>query len=393
MSQPAGRSAADRCPGVFSTHPAADGHLARIRLPGGEITGPQLETLARVATEWGDGHLELTARANLQLRGITDVEAVAAAVTGAGLVPSASHEKIRNIEASPLSGRIGGVVDVRPMIRLLDERLRADDRFAALSGRFLFGLDDGRGDITRRSPDVHAVARASTDHRSARPGPLADIVVGGATLGSATGAESIVDALLVVADAMLEVAPTAWRFADLDAADQARVVERAGKGLDPVGDGYPRPETETEPIVGWFEQDNGMVLLGSVVELGRLPARLAEFLAAIGAPIIFTPDREILVCDLTEGVAETVVRVLAPMGLTFDASSPWAAVSCCAGAPGCSNGLAPVREDLLARVASGQEVTEREHWVGCGRGCGSPVTPHLRVEAGPDGYRTTERGQ
>ena len=72
------------------------------------------------------------------------------------------------------------------------------------------------------------------------------------------------------------------------------------------------------PVVGWFDQDDGQVLLGAVVELGRLPARLAEFLAAVDAPIVLTPDREILLCDLGEGVAETVVRVLAPMGLIFD---------------------------------------------------------------------------
>ena len=141
--------------------------------------------------------------------------------------------------------------------------------------------------------------------------------------------------------------------------------------------------------MGWFDQDDGRVLLGAVVELGRLPARLAEFIAAVEAPVVFTPDREILVCDLGEGVAETVVRVLAPMGLIFDAASPWAQISSCAGAPGCSRGLAEVRADVSERVESGLPVTEREHWVGCDRGCGSPREPHLRVEATGAGYRRT----
>lgn len=183
-----------------------------------------------------------------------------------------------------------------------------------------------------------------------------------------------------------EVAPGAWRIGDLGAEDRGRLERLVAANLAPVvgsdDDAVPNP---TEPIVGWFDQDDGSVLLGSVVELGRLPARLAEFIAAVESPVVFTPDREILICDLGEGVAETVVRVLAPIGLIFDANSPWARVSCCVGAPGCASAQAPVREDLLVHVEAGLPVGDREHWVGCERRCGSPAGPHLSVQATPDG--------
>lgn len=379
MNQPA-RAAADRCPGVFDTHPAADGALARVRLPGGRIRPDQLEVLARAAADHADGHLELTVRGNLQLRGITDVEAVAEAVVAAGLAPSSTHDKVRNIELSPLTGRIGGIADARPLAAALDDALRADPAAASLSGRFLFGIDDGRGDIAARRPDACAVIRADT--------PLAaDINIGGVAVGSATGPESIVSALIAVAAGLGEVSPGAWRVRDLDTDARRRLTDLVASGLDPVIDDDPdtTPSAPGEPIVGWFDQDDGAVLLGAVVELGRLPARLAEFIAAVQAPIVFTPDREILLCDLGEGVAETVVRVLAPMGLIFDAASPWASVSCCVGAPGCASAHAPVRDDLMARVQAGDPVDEREHWVGCARGCGSPAESHLSVEATPDG--------
>ncbi|NED63813.1 precorrin-3B synthase, partial [Streptomyces sp. SID10244] len=122
MTEPVRRDATDRCPGVFSTHAAADGAVARVRLPGGRIRPDQLELLAQAATEHGDGYLELTARANLQLRGLTDVDAVADAVVEAGLAPSSTHDKVRNIEVSALTGRIGGIADVRPLADLLDDR-------------------------------------------------------------------------------------------------------------------------------------------------------------------------------------------------------------------------------------------------------------------------------
>lgn len=379
MNQPA-RAATDRCPGVFDTHPAADGALARVRLPGGRIRPDQLETLARAAADHADGHLELTVRGNLQLRGITDVEAVAQAVVAAGLAPSSSHDKVRNIELSPLTGRIGGVADARPLAAALDDALRADPAAATLSGRFLFGIDDGRGDIAGRRPDACAVIRGDT--------PLAaDVLIGGTAVGSATGTEAIVRALIAVAAGLGEVSPGAWRVRDLDDDSRRRLAELIASTLDPVigADPDAAPVASEEPIVGWFDQDDGAVLLGAVVELGRLPARLAEFIAAVQAPVVFTPDREILLCDLGEGVAETVVRVLAPMGLIFDAASPWAQVSCCVGAPGCSSAHAPVRDDLVARVQDGDPVEEREHWVGCARGCGSPAESHLSVQATPDG--------
>ena len=45
--------------------------------------------------------------------------------------------------------------------------------------------------------------------------------------------------------------------------------------------------------------------LGAAVPLGVLQARVAEYLAAIEAPLVVTPWRSVLVCDLDEGVADS----------------------------------------------------------------------------------------
>lgn len=373
------RDRTDRCPGVFTTHAAADGALARIRLPGGSITAPQLEALAEGTAEYGDGFLEITARGNLQIRGIGDTDALGALIVDAGLAPTSTHDRARNIEVSSLTGRIGGAADLRPVVAELDDLLRADEVFARLSGRFLFGLDDGRGDVLARHPDVTAVART---------GSVADVLLGELTLGSAP-VDALASEMTAVARDMVQVAPSAWRVGDLTGTEHAAIVTAASARLDAaVGEPGTPLAASPSPIVGWFDQDDGAVLLGGVVELARLPARLAQFLAAVGKPIIFTPEREILLCDLDEAVAETVVRVLAPMGLIFDAASPWTSVSCCVGAPGCGRAHAAVREDLVLRVKQ-DPVDEREHWSGCERGCGAPTDAHLRVEATPDGYRRT----
>src|SRR5918911_2667097 len=66
------RDRVDACPGALQTHAAADGGLARVRVPGGTLTGAQLRVLAGAARDLGDGALELTSRGNVQLRGLAD---------------------------------------------------------------------------------------------------------------------------------------------------------------------------------------------------------------------------------------------------------------------------------------------------------------------------------
>ena len=97
--------------------------------------------------------------------------------------------------------------------------------------------------------------------------------------------------------------------------------------------------------MGWIEQDDGRIALGAAVPLGVLRPRVAEYLAAIEAPLVVTPWRSVLVCDLDEGVADAALRVLAPLGLVFDENSPWLAVSACTGSPGCAHSAADVRAD------------------------------------------------
>lgn len=77
------------------------------------------------------------------------------------------------------------------------------------------------------------------------------------------------------------------------------------------------------PRVGWVDTSDGLVSLLAVVPHGLVPARLAEFLGAIERPSTISADRVIGLHELTEGMAEQVVRVLAPMGMIFDVDSPW----------------------------------------------------------------------
>lgn len=163
MSAPAVRSRPDRCPGVLRPWLANDGALVRIRLIGGRISASALAGLSAVAQEYGDGRLHLTTRANLQLRALPSTDGVlpddlVTAIEATGLLPSRAHELGRNVMVSPLTGITGGRADLRGLALEFDERIRASDVLAGLPGRFLFVLDDGRGDLLDRETDLGLVA-------------------------------------------------------------------------------------------------------------------------------------------------------------------------------------------------------------------------------------------
>lgn len=346
-------------------HQAADGPLARIRLPGGIITAAQLAALAAASSQLGSGTLELTARGNVQLRGLTDVTAVADALATAGLLPSMTHERVRNIVASPLSGRCGGNLDVRHWVGELDAAICGEPRLAELGGRFWFGLDDGRADVSglRADVGVHAF-----------PDGIA-LLLAGRDTGVRLAGDEVIETLVTLALRFVHIRETAWRVQELDE------IRRLLPDAEPRGTSFPGV---TKAPVGWISQDDGRVTLGAAVPLGVLPARVAEYLAAIEAPLVITPWRSVLVCDLAEEVADVALRVLAPLGLVFDENSPWLTVSACTGSPGCARSAADVRADAAQSLDA--DSTVHRHFVGCDRACGSPLAGDVLV-ATPDGYR------
>jgi precorrin-3B synthase len=350
-------------------HQAADGALARFRLPGGRITAPQLVALAAAATEYGSPSMELTSRGNIQIRGITDTDAVAAEAAAAGLLPSLTHERVRNIVASPLSGRAGGIADIRGLVDHLDSTIMATPALADLSGRFLFSIDDGRGDVSGLAPDVGA--HFVTDDTAA-------LLLAGSDTGVRLPADEVVGTLITVAERFATIRGNAWRVAEL--ADPESLLADLPVTAEA---GTTWPSTLTGPI-GWIDQRDGRVALGAAVPLGVLEARVAEFLAAIEAPMAITPWRSLVVFDLDEGVADVALRVLAPIGLVFDETSPWVGVSACTGSPGCAHSEADVRADAAAAV--GEPAASHRHFVGCERACGSPRGAEVLIATG-DGYR------
>ena len=340
--------------------PSADGLVLRIRPPLGRLTQAQGHGIAELAARYAQPLLDLTSRANLQLRGIVEADypALLAGLQALGLIDTdINAESRRNLLVSPLWQAGDGT---RALARLLTEAL-VQPSAPTLPAKFGFALDCGTVPLLRGcAADIrferHALgflvyangsARgvvASAECAIARAMELAHwfIVAGGAPFGRGRMA------------ALVAQAPLLAHLADT-----------------------PVP-TNRATCPPW-----GLVPQGCVVgfEFGQMPVDTLGALSALG-PLRLTPWRSLLV----EGA-----QIVPPLSeLITHADDVRLRVSACTGAPGCNQAAAPTRElaHELARLVPPGHVL---HVSGCSKGCAHP-SPTLTLVATPAGFDLVQHG-
>lgn len=358
LRAPVERALSDRCPGLLRPHQAEDGSLVRLRLPGGQTSGVTLLELSRIAAEFGEGSVQLTSRGNLQLRGIdrTRFGELVEQVAATGLLPSVSHERVRNIVASPLTGLTAERPDLRPLVTALDTALCSTPELAELPGRFLFAVDDGRGDVASLAFDLGYVAL---------DGAHGLVLVGGRTRGFAVTRAEAVEVMIGLAQRFLALrtttVPAAWHVSELSDL----------RGLDP------RVEPLTTPLPD--SRATPLGALGDAASVG-VPLSLLDgdqvqaiSRAAGGGVVVITPWRGVVIPGAAGAVPE-----LAEAGLITDDASVWSQLTACIGAPGCAKSAISTR-DLATELATRLPVTPQlpVHVSGCERRCGRPSVHHV----------------
>ncbi|MFJ6620512.1 hypothetical protein ACIQOW_23440 [Kitasatospora sp. NPDC091335] len=387
------RGRADACPGALRLHAADDGALARIRLPGGLLTDRQAFALAEASEVLGDGELETTSRGNVQLRGLAShcAAELAERLRAVALLPSDTHERVRNIVASPLAGLgavedaagiasgtasgtasagASGGADVQAWVRELDARLCASGWAAGLSGKFLFALDDGRGDVAALDADVTLIAG---------PDGTRLLRLGRDGHGHPVEAGQEVTAVLDAARSFLEALRTngrkAWHLREVPE-------------LRPAGS-VPLPAfAGSVPAVGALP---GGLSVG--LRFGRASAgQWRALVAASAGELRLTPWRGAVL----PGATADRLPALAAAGFRTEPGSAWERATACTGLPGCAKSLADVRTDAARALDAGTAVRAGAglpvHWSGCERRCGHPAGRWVDVLATGRGYRVTVNG-
>ena len=133
--------------GLFFLTPNKEAFMARLRIPGGLLKTFQLRELAGIARELTSGYVQITTRANLQMRLIQpkDAPEVLRRIQSVGLhTRGAGADNIRNLTANPTAGiDPHELIDVMPFCQELAQIIINDRSFYDLPRKFNIAFDGG----------------------------------------------------------------------------------------------------------------------------------------------------------------------------------------------------------------------------------------------------------
>jgi precorrin-3B synthase len=349
------------CPGVLRPMQSGDGLIARVRPWCGAFGLDEARGLADASERFGNGHIDLTRRANLQIRGLGEasVPGLQDALGKLGLVDrDAEVEAGRNITVSPLAGLDPDELDVRPIARALATLLANDPALYALPSKFGF-IVDGGGSVS--------VAGERTDIALKAVGQI--VAVGLDTpactdwIGS-TSFEGAAGAAVGIARIFVGLAREGGRLRDLGAERFEKLRALASKGLGPVDDDV---SIKSKRPLG----SEGSVV-GVAAPFGRFEAHqlrsFADLAEEAGASDIrLSPWRALYIGTRDIAAAHRAVEAARNIGLIVDANDPILRIDACPGAPACQSSSVDTRHD--ARRLARSAFTGVIHVSGCAKGC------------------------
>jgi precorrin-3B synthase len=380
------------CPGALRPMETGDGLLVRLRLTGGILSTTNAHAIAACAIRYGNGLIDLSSRANFQLRGVTaeTLQDLLSELTDLDLLdPSADAEAVRNVVASPLAGLDpGAALDVRPIVHALEAKLTARSDLRRLPGKFGFLIEDG-GCLPLSQ--VHADIRfeaVATPH-----GPRFIIKCGGTPDISMGECEprDVPDHAARIAEVFLALRggtpDPPRRMRDLvDRVGLAAIAAAAGLQIDRV----PSPPCrafEMARVVGHHSVGE-MHYIGVAIPFGRLSgdalAHLASLASSSGATELrLTPWRTIICAGVSSRCVANLEAELQANRFILHGNDPRLYVAGCPGAPACRSATTPVQQDaeqLIELFSPLAPTTIALHVSGCTKGCAhASATPFTLV--------------
>lgn len=328
------------CPDAWRPMMAGDGLIVRVKPRLARLTAAEIAVLADLARRFGSGAIDITNRANLQIRGVREQgwQDLLRALVDRGLVDSdAALEGRRNLLVAPGWDRGDDTA------RIAEELLGRLGELPELPGKMGIAVDAGPAATLLDSPADFRIERAEAGGLLLR--------LDGRESGVSILPEKAADRLIALTHWFVETGGAAARRASLHTAalpQWARGDSRTAVGAAaPHGYGVPFGRIEGEALV--------------------------RLMAATGAAALrVTPWRQLL--------AESEVREPVE-GFILDPGDPLLRADACPGAPTCPQATVETRE-LARRLAP--HVSGRLHVSGCAKGC-ARARPSDVVLTGRDG--------
>ncbi|TCL10191.1 precorrin-3B synthase [Shimia isoporae] len=325
------------CPGAFTPMMSGDGLVVRVRPVMARLSQQQVFGLCEIALELGSGLIDLTSRANLQIRGVTetDHERVLQRLDDLGLLPDEPDLEARRNFLIPPMWRVN---DAAHRIALdLMQRLA---EFPELPAKMGFAIDTGPSPVFARSSADFRIERTADGSLMLR----AD----GASRGRLVTVDSAVDSTLEMAE---------W-FVATGGSENRRMARHVSLTQMPAEWQAVLPASNASPIVP------GPSELGAVfgVAFGQISAKSLMHLseATRATAMRVTPWRMFLL----EGTDVTQTSEF-----ICDADDPLLTIDACPGTPFCTS--ASVETRSVARQLARHKTTAL-HVSGCAKGCARP---------------------
>jgi precorrin-3B synthase len=361
------------CPGLLRIAPALDGGICRIKLPCGRLTTAQALAIADLAERCASGIIEITNRANLQLRGVTaeHADSLIEGLLAAGLGPSTSGgDDVRNLLVSPTLGiDVETTPNIEPLASQILESLQNQTRFHQLSPKFAILLDGGERTAMLEHPhDLWLSIMPGSDSLMAFG--LAGCPPLASSLSTTLAAVPEQDVLALV-EAVLQL------FLDLARPEQTRMRHlldelSAAKFLQLLRQRVSFPLFTDDSVFAWRRvspmhytyigvhaqrqadlPQTDLYYVGAAPVLGRIDVvqlrGLAELAREYGDGVVrATPWQNVLLANVTRAGANLVAAEMQNLGLSCDPNAVLTRTIACTGSSGCAKGLADTKSDALA---------------------------------------------
>ena len=386
------------CPGLFSGSRARDGILSRMRIPGGILNVPQCGAIADLVDNYSTGYVQVTNRANLQIRDLNS--AISAEVwqdlQALGLASRLFEvDSIRNIMASPTTGiDRQSLLDTRPLVQAWDDYLQTHPELSELSPKFSVGFDGGESVSIRaiRNDILLAAERLSTDSE----------IVFRLHLNSATGIviqeSQCILVLAALASVYLEYTQSKPRIEGKKPRLRHLLADWGVESyLERVENNLPfslqrSPIATSEKSIPNHkhlgihpQQQSGFSYIGIALPLGRLKSHQLRDLANLAqtfarGTLRLTSWQNLLISDIPNSQLFEVKQQITDCGFHWLTTNLDSCLVACAGSTGCASAMTDTQSHAIEMVKVLAEKLQIDrpiniHFSGCKKSCAqhSPI--------------------